>query len=349
MTLDGFDAWLRARAEADEFSGVVLLRRGAETVYEAAYGWASRRWSVPVGLGTRFDNASMTKAFTSVAALRLVDAGRLGLEDRITDLVDLAGTTISPEVTIRQLLTHTSGVADDADEEAGEDYADLFVDRPCYAIMETRDFLPQFAHKPPTFAPGEGCRYCNVGYVLVGLAIEQVTDTSFRDHVRTDLFPAAGMTSSGFFDRRDAEPDVAEGWDLVEGEWRQNIFSYPPIGSPDGGAHVTAADAMRFWQAALDGDLLSPASTALLNAPQVLHHRDDDGEEVRYGFGLVFVHAADGTLREVYKEGINAGVSGIMQRYPTLGLDLVVLSNLQDGAWEPIREIDRRLFAEVAS
>ena len=337
MSLDGLDGWLRARADADEFSGVVLVRRGAETVFEGAYGWGSRRWPVPVTMGTRFDNASMTKVFTAVAALRLVDAGRLGLEDRITDLVDLSGTTIASDVTIRHLLTHTSGIADDADEESGEVYADLFVDKPCYSIMETRDFLPQFVHKPPNFPAGEGCRYCNVGYVLVGLAIESVTGTSYRDHVLNDLFPAAGLTSSGFFDRRDAAGDVAEGWDLVDGAWQQNIFGYPPIGSPDGGAQVTAADQLTFWQAALDGDLLSPKTRAWFGTPQVLHDRDEHGVEVHYGFGIVFVIDAGGTVREIYKEGTNPGVSGIMQRYPALGLDVVVLSNMEHGAWEPIR------------
>src|SRR4029077_14294670 len=99
-------------------------------------------------------------------------------------LVDLAGTAISPEVTVRHLLTHTSGIADDADEEAGASYEALGVDRPVYAVTRTRDFLPQFADKPANFAPGKGCRYCNVGYVLVGLAIEEITGTDYRDHVR---------------------------------------------------------------------------------------------------------------------------------------------------------------------
>lgn len=120
---------------------------------------------------------------------------------------------MSSEVTLRHLLTHTSGLADDADEEAGEDYAALWVDKPVYSVVETRDFLAQFAYKPPLFAPGERCRYCNVGYILVGLAIEAVTGTSYRQHVRNAVFGPAGMAASGFFDRREAAPDVAEGWD----------------------------------------------------------------------------------------------------------------------------------------
>jgi len=82
-----------------------------------------------VSLATRFDTASITKLFTAVAALQLVGEGRLGLDLPIVEVVELSGTTISPAVTLRHLLTHTSGIADDADEEAGEDFEALWADR----------------------------------------------------------------------------------------------------------------------------------------------------------------------------------------------------------------------------
>ncbi len=247
MRVDGLHDFLTG----EDFSGVVLLRRGDDTVFEGAYGLASPRWGVPNAMDTRFDTASITKLFTSVAVLQLVGRGKLDLDTSIHAYADLSGTTISPEITLRHLLTHTSGIADDADEEAGEDYAELWVDKPSYSVMTTRDFLPQFAHKEPLASPGEQCRYCNVGYVLAGLAVEHASGQSYRDYVVDEIFTKAGMVSSGFFDRRDAEPNVAEGFDPDEdGRLVQNIFKYPPIGSPDGGAHVTAGDLIRF----IDGD-----------------------------------------------------------------------------------------------
>jgi CubicO group peptidase (beta-lactamase class C family) len=344
------DAWLKARAAADQFSGVVLIRRGDQTVFSGAYGWASRRWAVPNTLAIRFDTASITKLFTSVAALQLVDEGRLDLDKPITEIVDLTGTAISPEVTVRHLLTHTSGIADDADEEAGESYEALWVDKPVYSVTRTRDFLPQFADKPPNFPPGEGCRYCNVGYVLVGLAIEEISATAYRDHVRGAVFARAGMTASDFYDRREAAPLVAEGWDPVVDDvgritgWKQNIFSYPPIGSPADGAHTTADDLVRFLQAVRAGELLSPERTAQFLTPQVLHHERDDGE-VWYGFGLEFTVDRDGSVRNYYKDGRNTGVGGIVRYYPADDLDVVMLSNAEYGGRDVIREIDRRIRA----
>ncbi|WP_433259901.1 serine hydrolase domain-containing protein [Actinosynnema sp. CS-041913] len=348
MAFTELDSWLSARAAADQFSGVVLVRSGDRTLFSGAYGWASRRWPVPNTLDTRFDTASITKLFTAVAALRLVDEGRLDLDASIGGFVDLADTAISPDVTVRHLLTHTSGIGDDADEEAGENYEDLWVDKPVYSVVRTRDHLPNFVHKPPNFAPGQGCRYCNVGYILVGLVIESITGVPYRDHIKEAVFARARMSTSDFFDRRDAVRDVAEGWDPVEDDagritgWRQNIFSYPPIGSPDGGAHVTASDLVRFLRALRGGELLSAERTAQFLTPQVLHHRED-GDEVWYGFGLEFTLGPDGAVRNYYKDGGNAGVSGVARHYPAEDLDVVVLSNAQRGGLAVIREVDRRI------
>jgi CubicO group peptidase (beta-lactamase class C family) len=348
MPFTELDAWLSAQAAADQFSGVVLIRRREATVFSGSYGWASRRWEVPVTPATRFDTASITKLFTSVAALQLVDDGRLDLDTPITEIVDLTGTSISPDVTVWHLLTHTSGIADDADEEAGESYAALWVDKPVYSVVRTRDFLPQFVHKPPNFPPGKECRYCNVGYVLVGLAIEEITGTAYRDHIRDAVFARAGMTGSGFYDRRDPAPNVAEGWDPVLDTagritgWRQNIFSYPPIGSPDAGAHTTVADLVRFLQALRADELLSAQRTEQFLTPQVLHHKHDDGD-VWYGLGLEFRLNWDRSVRNYYKDGRNTGASGIVRHYPANDLDVAVLSNAEHAGPPVIREIDRQI------
>lgn len=380
--LAALDDHLRAAADADEFSGVVRIERHGEEVFERAYGLASRRWGVPVRPTTRFDVASVTKLFTAVAVLQLVGDGRLRLDDRIHDHVDLAGTKIPREVTLRHLLTHSSGIADDADEEAGESYEDLWVERPSYSVTRTADFLPGFVHKEPNFAPGEGCRYCNVGFVLAGLALENVTGTTYREYVREHVFARAGMTASGFFRMDEAVPDVAEGWEPVRTRgddgargpvtgWRQNIYSYPPVGSPDGGAHVTARDLTRFLAAVRGGELLPPDLTRAFLTPQVKHD-DGDTEEtegktgpdlppadrtaaVHYGFGLEFELLADGSVRSAYKEGINTGSSAMLRHYPdpvaqtasadlppagAPGVTVAVVSNAESDAWEPVRFVD---------
>ncbi|WP_293699270.1 serine hydrolase [uncultured Agrococcus sp.] len=349
-----------ALAAEDAFSGVLHVQRGEETLLSAAHGTASRRWDVPVRASTRFDIASVTKVLTSIAVLQLVDAGTLRLDDRIHDRVDLTDSAIHPDVTLRHLLSHTSGIGDDADEEAGESYEALWEERPNYSVTETRDFLPQFVHKPANFAPGQGCRYCNVGYVLLGLAVEDATGVPYRDVIRRDVMEKTGMRDSGFFDMRHAVPDVAEGWEPVRSSadgtlkgWRQNIYSYPPIGSPDGGAHATAADLARMLDSVLQGRILSEESTAMFRSPQALHHRVDAPKpgataELHYAFGLEIELDADGRVRSLYKDGINTGASAIVRHYPVggheQGITLAVVTNSEDAAWEPVRLLDEAII-----
>jgi CubicO group peptidase (beta-lactamase class C family) len=279
-----------------------------------------------------------------VATLQQVEAGAFGLDTSAVDFLTLKDTTISRDVTPYHLLTHTSGIGDDADEEAGERYEDLFIDKPNYALRNTADCLPNFVNKPPNFAPGKGCRYCNVSYVLLGLMVEKASGTTFRDYVKANIFARAGMTHAGFFEMDGVEPNVAEGLYPVKGSdgritgWRRNIYSYPPIGSPDGGAHVTAADLVAFHSALVVGQLMGADVTASMLESHA-DHRTKDGSLFRTGFGFEFEYDSAGNLVSYWKEGINVGASGILQHFPAQNVTLVVLSNLEDGAWEPIEKV----------
>ena len=195
------------------FSGVCLLKRENELVFEKAYGFANRAFRVPNRADTRFDTASVTKIFTAAAVLQLAEQGRLGLSDRITALVDLSGTKIPEDVTIEQLLNHTSGIADDADEVAGESYAALFADSPNYVIRECRDFLKNFAWKEPVFPAGTAARYCNCSYVLLGMAVEAVSGENYRDYYRKHIFEPAGMTRTAFLSMEEVNENTAEGYE----------------------------------------------------------------------------------------------------------------------------------------
>ena len=333
MDTTGLPAFL----DDNDFNGVVVVRKAGGTIFEQASGLASQRWNVANTLDTRFDTASITKLFTSVAVLQQVGKGNLDLELSIHHYVDaLEGTQIPIEVNLLHLLTHTSGIRDDADEEDGESYEALFENTPNYRFIDTKDYLPQFVNKEPNADPGVECRYCNVGYILAGLALEKVTGVPYRQYIFDEVFAPAGMADSGFWNRSDAVPRLAEGWDRRDdGTFKSNIYSYPPIGSPADGAQVTATDLLRFMDAVRDGVLLDKEYTEEFFSPQVEHD-----EDTKYGFGLEFDLNEDGTVRSYYKDGINTGASGIVRHYLEQDIDVVVLSNSEDGAWDVITEID---------
>jgi CubicO group peptidase (beta-lactamase class C family) len=342
--------YFRELEQQERFSGVVLVTRGESRLYTGAYGYASRAWKIRNSLDTRFDTASVTKLFTSVAVLQLIDQGSLALDTGVIDFLGLEGTEISREVNVFHILTHSSGIGDDCEEENGEIYEDLWKSKPNYSVTETADFLPQFVHKPANFPPGQGCRYCNCGWVLLGLMIEKVSGMSYRDYVQENIFTKAGMTRSGFFRMDRANEDVAEGYDPIrDGEddvvgWKRNIYSFPPIGSPDSGAHVTAGDLDRFLRAVQAGELLSPELTEAFLTPQV-HYRDGDAFTTMYGYGLMFYLDKTGQIVCYQKDGINAGASAIIRHFPARDINAVILSNMEDGVWGPIWKVHELVVA----
>ena len=337
-------ACLDSLSAQDKFTGAVAVTWGDELIFQRAYGLANRAWNAPCTVDTRFDVASITKLFTAVATLQLVERGAIGLDTPVADFIGLPAGSISPEITPYHLMTHTSGIADDADEEAGELYEDLFVDRPNYAVDATADQLPNFLGKPANFAPGAGCRYCNAGYILLGLVIEKASGQAYRDYVETNVFDRAGMDRSGFFRMDVVEPDVAEGVEpiRVDGRvvgWRRNIYKYPPIGDPAGGAYVTVGDLQAFHRAARGGKLLGPSLTAALFRPHELHSLKDQRNHM-IGYAWEFLTEPDGRILRYGKEGVNFGVSAFLRHYPEQEVTLAILGVGEDAVWEPARELD---------
>lgn len=337
------EAIVQDHYEMHDFSGVCLVKRGDDVLFHEAYGLAHRGFQIPNTLSTRFDTASITKLFTAVAIWQLIDRGLIGLDTAVMPYLEIAETAISDDVAIFHLLTHTSGIADDADEEAGEDYELLFVDKPNYSVRETGDFLPQFAFKPSLFAPGEDARYNNCAFVLLGLVIEKATGVDYRTYVQQQVFARAGMTDSEFCAMDGINRDLAEGYKAIEQEngsivWRKNIYSYPPIGSPDGGATVTALDLDRFVRSIFSGDLVTVASREMLRSPCILVD-ETDGIRSMNGFAFAFKIASNGEILEIGKDGRNPGVATQLIYYPATDTSSIVLANQDCNVWSMQRDL----------
>lgn len=338
-------------AEKAHFSGAGYVKCGETVVFASACGYAHKGFQVPNHLDTPFDTASITKLFTAVAILQLVERGLLQLDDKITEVVDLSGTSIPEDVTIRHLLTHTSGIADDADEEAGENYEDLFIDKPNYAIRNCRDFIPQFAYKTPVFKAGTKVRYNNCAFVLLGLAIEAKTGERYQDYVTTQVFKKGGMHHTTFSAKDDEVVAVAEGYYAVcddQGnvkEWRKNIYSFPPIGTADGGAFASVADLDRFMRAILDGTLLSESMVEEIMKPQTTIEQTLSWGKIVNGYGFHFKYSANGDLISLYKEGSNAGVAAMFAYYPKIDATSIVLANQTCNVWQLHQEVEEILNA----
>lgn len=327
------------------FSGVLLIRRGEQTLFSGAWGLANRPFGVPNALDVRFRIASVGKMFTATAILRQVERGALGLDQPVVPLLGLEQSALSPEVTVRHLLTMTSGIADwyeEADGDEGDSWAALAARTPLHTLRENLDYLPLFVNRPPRAAPGAIHAYSNSSYILLGLILEKLSGQPYAQHIAEQVFGPAGMVDSGFPGLDDVEPRVAEGYTARDGGWKRNIYlSTGP--AADGGATCTAGDLIRFLQAVRAGALVGPAWTEALQRPQV----PDGDAPIRgcwwgYGFGAIFLSDERGQVLRYGHTGEEEGVACRLWSYPTLGVDVALLSNHTEGvsavAW-PLHDL----------
>ncbi|MDM4762248.1 serine hydrolase domain-containing protein [Galbitalea sp. SE-J8] len=327
MDISGLDAFL----DDTGFAGVATVREGRREVFSVARGEA--RPGVATTIDTRYDIAGITKLLTAIGVLQQAQQGALDLELSIHHYVPaLAGTRVPVAVDLLQLLTHSSGIADIADEEAGESYEALFAARSGADLGTTDAWLPLFVGKEPVAEPGTTVAYSDAGYVLAGLALERTTGRPYREQIARSVLAKAGMDASGFLDLRDEPERIAVGGDAAA------RAVAPQVGWPAEGAWATAPDLLRLLDALLTGRLVPGELGEELLLPQV-----DVDEDTAYGFGLSFDLEDDDSVRSFYADGVSLGASAMLRRYPDADVDLVVLSNDEDGAWELVRELDKRV------
>jgi CubicO group peptidase (beta-lactamase class C family) len=312
------------------FSGVVSLASLSDRpAVELAFGFADRGHRVRNTPETRFAMASGCKIFTAVAVGSLMQEGRIGLDTTLADCVRSRRFHFGSQVTVGQLLNHTAGIPDYFSEEADSDYAALFRDRPNYRMTSVRDFLPLFENAPMKAPPGQGFLYCNAGFVLLGLVIEELTGRDFREVVAERIFRPCGMTRSGYF-AMDALPDNTALGYLSEDESdpHTNIFSVGSVGGADGGAFTTALDMRRFWTSLLAGRVLSRAWLDRFLAPSV--PMGERGGSWHHGRGVYLRRERGNWVVSV--EGCDPGASLESQVWLDKDVILTVLSNTTDGA-----------------
>lgn len=307
------------------FSGVVAVLGGDEELVRC-YGLANRSTGTPVTEDTRFGTASGSKTMTAVVVLSLVAEGRLRLDTPARDLLGDDLPLVDDAVTVRHLLTHTSGIGDYLDEEELEE-GDYVLRRPVHEYLTTADFLPDLDGHPQAFSPGERFTYCNGAYVVLALLAERAASLGYHELVRTRVLEPAGMSDSGFF-RGDALPArTATGYLGVDDDAISNVFHLPILATGDGGLHTTAADVHRFFTALDEGRLLPDAVRDEMLTVQTAVPDYPGG----YGFGI-WLREADGAVHPTM-QGEDAGVSFVARHDRARGVTRVILSNTADGAW----------------
>lgn len=338
------------KSDRKQFSGVALIQREEDTVFEAACGYANRSWRVKNQVDTRFRIASVTKMFTAVAVLQLIDAGKLALGTSAVEFLELENTKIPREATVYHLLTMTSGIGDHFEESRDWDevWAEISRQHPTYLLQRNKDYLPLFANKAPVSPVGERYQYNNAGYVLLGLAIERATGVSYFDHVRQHIFAKARMSRSDFLTLDGVHDEVADGYIPVTGEreeivdWKKSTYAAKLDPAADGGATSTAGDLVRCMQALRNGLLLSGEMTHEMLTPKVAIR-----DNWRGGYGIYFTLDEKGRIVRWGRMGEDAGESCRLYHYPAVNLDVIVVGNQSWCAGELASKIHDLILEEM--
>lgn len=330
-------SFVQERADQGAFSGAVLVARDGATIFEAAHGYASLDYEVPNRIDTKFNLGSMNKMFTAVAVAQLAAEGRLSFENRIIDhLPDYPNAEVARKVTIRHLLTHTSGLGSYWTEEYERTSKDRF--------RAVADYLPLFADQPLRFEPGSEWFYSNAGFMVLGLIIERVSGQDYFEYVREHIYEPAGMTATDAYEVDGVIPNVAVGYTrdgAKPGELKNNLFLHVVKGGPAGGGYSTVRDLLSFSRALWSHRLLSPEMTAEVTEAKV--GTGTPGQS--YGFG--FLSIVENGHRLVGHSGGFSGINSYLDMYVDLGYTVAVLSNRDMGAAEVREFIEVQLVGKT--
>jgi CubicO group peptidase (beta-lactamase class C family) len=323
--LDRARTYLRSAARDAGLSGVVLIGRGEEIVLEEAYGLADAELQVPMRTNHRFRIGSLTKPVTASAVLVAVDRGVLALDQRVCRLLPTCPRSWEP-VTVRHLLTHSSGIADHfGDLEA------VPVEATAKELRRVLEALPP--DEALRAAPGSEYAYSNFNYVLLGAVLERVAGLSWEAILRQWVFAPLGLKATAY----DAVYAIME--DRVRGYTRHDSLGLRNIDYDDhaayaaGGLLSSAGDLFRWSRGVFTGRLFSPR----LVQESLTPHAGD------YGYGWQTRKFFDRTVHN-HTGGID-GFSSHLAHYPDDGLTIIVLSNVEnDSAILIACDVAARLF-----
>ncbi len=306
--LKELDEWITKRTSNNQFSGVVLIAKDFRPIFHKAYGFASKRYKVPNQLDTKFRYASVGKIITATAILQLAEKGLLALDDKLGKYIDLNDfkDPRTKEITIRHLLTHTSGWSYYWENKTFHENL-----RSLRVVTDYMNFIKDI---PLEFDPGTKGQYSNTGYVVLGAVIEAVTKMDYYDYVDKHIYGPVGMTNSGSFQIDHIAEGLATPYTnynhkrekVGEGFPYETTLISPPRGVPAGGSCSTTTDMLKFLEAIANNTILNQESEDLLRS--------------RFG--------TKGMLSDfIFHNGGGPGQSAWVQADVANGYSIIILSN----------------------
>lgn len=354
-----YDRFLEKLAVEDEFSGTVLVAHRGRHVLARSYGMADKERSIPNRTDTIYCLASAAKPFTGLSIVQLAQQGRLRFYEKVGTYVTGLPDEIANQVTVHQLLTHTSGVAfpPSMDEK-----------RIFNSVAERLEYDKEVMRRLELdYVPGTGKAYSSAGFALLGHVVSAVSNQLFHEYVQEHIFAPAGMTSSAYYTRPDwltneriAHPYIyqtdgsrvdgvrnLDAGATINGGFGSNA-ARAFIGSGGGGGFASAPDLVRFALALQNGKLLNGPFTHLyingkVSGAPLGGRPAPAGPEVFSAYGVIA--AIHGDQRVIGHGGGIAGGNTNWSIYLDTDWVGVILANYDLHDIESIIQQERRAIA----
>jgi CubicO group peptidase (beta-lactamase class C family) len=326
---------------ADEPGLAVLVRQGGKTVFERGCGIRDLRSRERIDPDTSFRLASVTKQFTAMAVMLLVRDGKLRYEDALTDVFP-AFPAYGRPITMRHLLTHTSGLPDYEDLMAQAEKGRAPIWTAEHQIHDDDVLALLRGEAKGRFAPGTSWAYSNSGYVVLGLVVARVSGKPFGEFLRQRVLAPLQMAHTVAYEKgRNEVERRAWGHTRDGAAFRQDDQSATSATLGDGGVYSTLEDLAKWDEALQTHELVSPGAMRPALTPVMLADGSeprwpaaaggdnlDPGRPVSYGFGW-FLDPWQGHAR-TWHHGSTSGFRSVIERFPDDRLTVVILANRDD-------------------
>jgi CubicO group peptidase (beta-lactamase class C family) len=307
------DQYAAQLVQGGKFSGAVLVARQGKILLSKGYGYANKDSAILNNSATIFRIGSVTKPFTTVLVMQLVEEGNIELDAPLSTYLPELDEKVRP-VTVRQLLQQTSGIGDYTETELT---CAAFGRRP----VAPMSFLPCLRELKPEFAPGSQFSYSNTNYFLLGVLLEKLTGRSFGQLLQERILQPLKMTRTGY--RTGATKNAAQGYAVRDGAVVPAMPKDITRAYAAGGMYSTVEDLYRFDQALRNEKLLKRATL------QGVFAENKTVDPSYYGFGWYVGPAAGYQDYRTFHEGGIGGFSACIDRYLDKDVCIIALSNFE--------------------
>ncbi len=297
------------------FDGAVLVAENGKIIYKDAFGFANREWNIPNNTDTKFMIGSISKPFTATLTLIQVQKGLIDLDSTIENYLPEFKNKPAARVTIRQLLTHTSGIPN-------YDIIKYFFPRISRQNFTRENYIKIFIDSALAFAPGTSYAYSSWGYFTLGYIMERVTKKTYAQLMSDDIFKKLKMNNSGCYYHTQIIPNRATGYDYSFGGYTSSDFRDQSNTMGTGDIYSTVEDLFKFHMALADNTLLNKELTAEMLKPGI--------GPAQYGYGWFnkqFKYTNTDSIASNFHLGMTDGFISFIRRIPSTKSLVVILCN----------------------